>query len=210
MGRWRGHYCDLWSRYSTVLGPAMTTVVVFECLGSIQLEKMLFTYARKLHLTGEVFCKEALNFQLFLEFCSDTVMCNDKVSMPTNRSEEVRDHARKKKEKQKEQKRHFHKQQVEGAKLAAEVALDQFIEEHCEQNLIYKVKMDIFRNIFNSVAAQNIKQVTLKEMMQKRGFPPRQGRVQGSLFKVYIGLRIRACTTESKAMGAVSVPLSSC
>ena len=90
MGMWRGHYQDLWSRYATLLGPDITTVVVFGCQGSIVLEKMLLTYARKLHITGEVFHKEA--FQLFLEFCN--VMCDDKVRLPTSRNTEMREQAR--------------------------------------------------------------------------------------------------------------------
>ena len=90
MGRWRRHYAELWSCYATLLGVDMFTVVVFECQGSKVLEKMLFTYARKLHITGEVFEREAL--PLFLEFCN--VMCGDSVRLPTSRSQVAQEQAR--------------------------------------------------------------------------------------------------------------------
>lgn len=183
LGRWSGHYVDLWARYATQLGPDLITVIVFECHGSRVLERMLFGYVRKLHLSGEVYLKEAL--EPFLQFCN--VMCHDSVRQPTSRSIEERNVAKevRRKRKQTEQENQQAAKKQRAAKM--EEDLDSFIESHCERDPSYRVKEAQFNKRVQDVTAQRIKTQLLKSLLKQRGISYHNLKVVG---RVYRGLRL--------------------
>ena len=142
--RWQ--YGNLWARYSTLLGPDVATVVVFECTGSQVLEKMLFTHVRKLHITGEVFEEGA--FQGFLEFCN--VTCHDIVGIPSSRSEEAKLQARAEKKRRKEAEARRQEQEARDAAEEVQRDLDRFIMYKCSRAKDAMVNAHEFNSTFET------------------------------------------------------------
>lgn len=186
LGRWRGHYCDLWSRYSTLLGPDITTVVVFECQGSLVLEKMLFTYARKFHITGEVYDKEA--FQLFLEFCN--AMCSDFVRLPTSRSQEARAQARDDKKEKKQQEQSQQERALQDKKRVTEQTLLQFIADRCSRDDKAYVNAATFKNEYNTSKGSDMTQEQMTIALATYGVTFCNRRFLGRREKIYAGIRL--------------------
>lgn len=75
--------------------------------------------------------------------------------------------------------------------IADNDVLHQFILEHCEAGRDFKVKKDDFLNAFVRASGREVKQKVLEVMMAKRGYAPKQARIEGQKLKVYSGLRFQ-------------------
>lgn len=122
IGVWQGQYADLWSRYATTLGPDEVKVTVFWCDGRRPLEKVVFGYLRKHHVSGEVFDQAA--FQPFLHICS--ILCYDSVPIPASTQEAFEQNAEKQRQRLErqlaQQKKAARKEQNKALRAAAQQA----------------------------------------------------------------------------------------
>lgn len=183
LGMWKGYYRDLWARYGTVLGPDITDVVVFKCSGRRALEKVLLGYVRKLHISGEVYEKEA--FTQFLELGS--IVCDDSVPMPTtHRAKEIRKHVAAVKREGKRQKEDFlqrERQNVNGR-------LCNFILHCCHVSKGALVDTTEFRRGL-AVGGFKLSPSQLKAKMKERGFDLIQKRIGHRRHQLFTGLSLR-------------------
>ena len=186
MGMWQGHYCDLWSRYSSTLGLDVTQVIVFRCHGRRALEQILFAYVRKFHVCGEVYEKAA--FPSFLEFCG--AMCDDAVPWDiANSAKDARDEAKQEKRRLRDEAEAKSRRDKMQSARQAEIALIAFVRTRCVCAAGVSVNAAKFRVAFCKAAGQKASQKTMQEMMAVRGFTYRVMKIKGRTERVYSGLR---------------------
>lgn len=176
MGYWHGYYSDLWSRYATPFGPDETSLVVFACNGRQALEKILFGMVRTMHLSGEVYQRQAQD--TFMKFCG--VMCLDSIPFTlSDRAKDKRDAVKAEKAKVKAKAKEYEKQSQEAERRAKDDKLDTFISTRCRLQEDGRVDTTAFREAFESFTEGKITPSAIKTKMEDRHFFVLRKRLRG-------------------------------